>query len=137
MIIPMLYGNGICTVLPNVLDFKVWWTNFEFMSSCSWSWAANFELRFDNKCSDVFKEIWILAPFITSFPTSADVQNSNAGRKPLVRHTLILKSVSTASPWISGKGHPKISKNPDNWIFRFTIEHLLTSNIGIFPEKSL
>ena len=34
------------------------------------------------------------------------------------------------------KGVQKFQKIPDNWIFMFTTEHLLTSNIGIFPEKS-
>ena len=42
----------------------------------------------------------------------------------------------TGGPRLSGQGCPKISKNPDNWIFRFTTEHLLTSIIGIFLEKS-
>ena len=34
------------------------------------------------------KEIQILAPFLTSYSTSAAVQNSNVGGKQLVRHTL-------------------------------------------------
>ena len=34
-----------------------------------------------------------MAPFTTSLTTSAVVQNSNAGGKQLVRHTLILKSI--------------------------------------------
>ena len=38
-----------------------------------------------------------LAPFFTSFPTSADVKNSNSARQSLVRHTLKSRTLNAPS----------------------------------------
>ena len=56
--------------------------------------GAKLWICFCNTFLSINSEIWILAPLTTSFPTSATVQNSNAGGKQLVRHTLNLDRIN-------------------------------------------
>ena len=86
-------------VFLTLLRFKVWRNEFEILRAFSWSCEWWYKRRqflnyfFILIKIFLFKEIWILLPFTTSFTTSAAVQLELFKIFELVRHTLILKNV--------------------------------------------